>query len=103
MGRYGPTYQVVDFISRLIPKRRTPNPEALAFVHSALRFVQDLSELQEKNPRITISFHVGDGLWVYADLTSLFFVKPTQKFLLLHLFDKMCSIVPFNRKNRAHS
>ena len=86
MKRYGMTYQVADFIARLIPKRRNVEGDSSAFIHSVLVFLQQLDQLQESNPRITLSFHSKDGLWVYLDGAAQFFLKPTQKFLLLHIF-----------------
>ena len=88
MRKFGLTYQVADFISKLIPRKRIPDASSAEFTHSVLVFLRQLDQIQETNPRITMSFHANDGLWVYCDGSSQLFLKPTQKFLLLHVFEK---------------
>jgi len=88
MRKFGLTYQIVDFIGRLIPRKRFPDANSVEFIHSVLEFLSQLDQIQETNPRITMSFHANDGLWVFCDGLSQLFLKPTQKFLLLHVFEK---------------
>lgn len=88
MRKFGLTYQVADFISKLFSRKRIPDASSSVFVHSVLEFLSQLDQIQEKNPRITMSFHANDGLWVYCDGSSQLFLKPTQRFLLLHVFEK---------------
>jgi len=87
MKKFGLTYQVVDFISKLISKRN-PDTSSVDFIHSVLAFIQKLDQIQETNSRITMSFHAGDGLWIFCDGVSQIFLKPTQKYLLLHAFEE---------------
>jgi hypothetical protein len=88
MRKFGLTYLVADFISKLIPHKRIPDTSSVEFTHSVLEFLRQLDQIQETNPRITMSFHANDGLWIYCDGSSQLFLKPTQKFLLLHVFEK---------------
>lgn len=88
MRKFGLTYQVTDFISKLIPRKRIGDVHSVEFTYSVLEFLRQLDQIQETNPRITMSFHANDGLWVYCDGSSQLFLKPTQKFLLLHVFEK---------------
>ena len=88
MKKYGLTYQVVDFVSKLIPCKRSLDVSSAEFIHSVMEFLRQLGQLQEANPRITMSFHARDGLWIYCDGAAKLFLKPTQKYLLLHIFEK---------------
>jgi hypothetical protein len=47
-----------------------------------------LAEIQEENSRINLTFHTQDGVWIYLDGVKQAFLKPTQKFLLINIFDK---------------
>ncbi len=86
MKTYGPEFQTADFLSRLLPKSKPADVDMIRRVQDSIEFVKKLAQLQATNPRIRVNFHAGDGLWIYGDGARQMFFKPTQKFLLLHIF-----------------
>jgi len=81
MSTYGSIYKTTDFVKRLLPKKAIN-----AYMHTILDFLQYLDQSQEKNPLVTLSVHVGDGIWVYYQGERQFFIKPTQRYLKFHIF-----------------
>lgn len=83
MNKFGPTYKAVEFLGKMIPKK----PENQLY-HSTVDFLKELDALQQSNMSITISIHANDGIWCYYKGVELFFIKPTQKHILFHIFTK---------------
>jgi len=81
MSKYGSIYKTTDFVKRLLRKN-----EENTFTLGVLKFLQDLGQFQENNPLVTLHVHTGDGIWVNYDGEDYFFIKPTQKYLLFHIF-----------------
>jgi len=81
MNTYGSIYKTTDFVKKLLPKK-----DFNAYTHTILDFLQYLDQIQEKNPLVTLSINVGDGIWVYYQGERQFFIKPTQKYLKFHIF-----------------
>jgi Restriction endonuclease len=85
---YGPIYQSVDFVEKLIPKKSNFQDSSRAFVIDTILFLKKLSRLELDNPSVTINIYAGDGLWVYRNGVKELFIKPTQKYALLHIFHR---------------
>lgn len=83
MKKYGHLYKTSDFIGKLIP-----NNQANRLIHSGISFIKTLDYIQSSNNSITLSIHAADGVWCYHRGAPLFFVKPTQKHILLHVFKR---------------
>jgi hypothetical protein len=86
--RYGNLYKVSEFIWRLIPKISTISESSQDYILSIIEFLKKLDTLQENNWSITIRIHASDGIYLYHNLKQQFFIKPTQKHLLFHIFEK---------------
>jgi hypothetical protein len=83
--RYGELHKVTDFI------RRSTSTKHLTFMLKVMQFLQDLDAIQRSNPSVTLVIHTGDGIWVYYQGQKLLFLKPTQQFLNLHIFEPLNS------------
>lgn len=86
--RRGELYRVSEFLSRTLGKKSDPS---VGFAQDTIRFLKDLDDVQSTNPSVTLALHAGDGLWVYYLGQKLLFLKPTLKFLNLHLFEPLDS------------
>ena len=84
----GALYRHAWFLQRLLPKRREIDPETVGLFRGVVSFLFVLDEIIEKNPSVDATIHSGDGLWVFYQGARQFFIKPTQRYLLLHLFSK---------------
>ncbi len=82
MNKYGSLYKTAEFLGKIIPKK-----EINSLIHSSIQFLKHLDSYQINNPFITLSVHVGDGIWFYYKGQPLFFIKPTQKHILFHIFE----------------
>lgn len=78
---YGCIYKTSEFIEKLIPKRRENN-----LINSTTHFLKFLDQFQDRNPLFTITVHAADGIWAYYQGARQFFIKPTQKHILFHVF-----------------
>ena len=83
MSKYGNLYKTAEFLGKIV-QRNTTN----MLVHSTIEFLKTIDNLQSANALITLSIHAGDGIWFYRSGTPLFFIKPTQRHILFHIFEK---------------
>jgi hypothetical protein len=88
MARYGQTYKVAEFISKLVSRKRTIVKNDQNYFHACINFLMQLDIVQDDHPWVTFSFSAADGLWVYYKGESICFLKPTQKYLFLHVFEQ---------------
>ena len=79
---YGNVYKTSEFIGKMIPKR-----DESVLINATISFLQFLDQAQDKNPLISLSIHAADGIWFYYKGKQQFFIKPTQKHLMFHLFE----------------
>lgn len=87
MKHVGTIYRTADFVQRLLPAGKPLSSEACEFVKATLHLLMELDELEQINPLVTLSVNVGDGLWVYYEGRPEFLLKPTQKYILMHVFE----------------
>jgi 5-methylcytosine-specific restriction endonuclease McrA len=87
-NKYGSLYKAVEFIGRLIPKKSKVTTASQKYINLVIYFLMELDNIQAKNWSVTLSIHAADGLYLFYNLQQQFFLKPTQKYLLLHIFEE---------------
>lgn len=74
----GRTYALVDFIDRIIPKRGDVDAE---FVRNVLGGLKRVSQVEEQNPRVTLTATVTAGVWILYRGRQRMLINPGQKYL----------------------
>lgn len=97
--QFGPMYKTAWFLGRLVPKSKAVSGKSQEFFHDVVRFLLKLDDLQFTNPSVTVALYAGDGLWVYYKGIKQFFVKPAQKYLLLHVFRKNDLLIELEKQD----
>lgn len=88
MKKFAKLYQSTDFFQSLLSKQKIPTADNVAFIHSCFEFVKNLAQISHDSKDLTLLFSANDGLRIYLGGVMQVFVKPTQKYLLFHFFDR---------------
>ena len=79
---YGNIYKSTEFIKKIVPKKGND------FLHDVIDFMMALDNFQEENDSFTFTIHAADGIWGYYNGVKKFFIKPTQKHIMFHVFSE---------------
>jgi hypothetical protein len=81
-------YKTAEFISRVIPTHSHVSDINRDYIKTVVSFLEKIDILQDINPLLTIRIHAADGLWLHFKGMPQALLKPTQNYLLLHVFER---------------